>query len=200
MFVSLIGCRGDFPLSGAGSRHSRGGTDAVSPGTRGGTRRQAGVHRRADRPDATYSGWAEAVRGTAAGLAARGFRKGDVFAIYSPNLPEYAVAFHAVSLARRDRHHDQSVLHDGRARASSSTTLARGPRDRPARVSTRPAHAARDAGRARGVRVRRGERCATPVRVAVDSRAAIRRRSRSTRGRRSSRCRTRAARPACPRA
>jgi acyl-CoA synthetase (AMP-forming)/AMP-acid ligase II len=41
----------------------------------------------------------EAVRRVAAGLAARGFRKGDVFAIYSPNLPEYAVAFHAASLA-----------------------------------------------------------------------------------------------------
>ena len=46
----------------------------------------------------TYRGWAEGVRRTAAGLAARGFRKGDVFAIYSPNLPEYAIAFHAVSL------------------------------------------------------------------------------------------------------
>jgi acyl-CoA synthetase (AMP-forming)/AMP-acid ligase II len=46
----------------------------------------------------TYRGWAEAVRRSAAGLARRGLRKGDVFAIYSPNLPEYAVAFHAVSL------------------------------------------------------------------------------------------------------
>src|SRR5262245_37522444 len=46
----------------------------------------------------TYRGWAEGVRRAAAGLAARGFRKGDVLAIYSPNLPEYAVAFHAVSL------------------------------------------------------------------------------------------------------
>ncbi len=46
----------------------------------------------------TYRGWAAAVRQAAAGLSARGFRKGDVFAIYSPNLPEYAVAFHAVSL------------------------------------------------------------------------------------------------------
>jgi acyl-CoA synthetase (AMP-forming)/AMP-acid ligase II len=47
----------------------------------------------------TYRSWAEAVRSTSNGLARRGFRKGDVFAIYSPNLPEYAVAFHAVSLA-----------------------------------------------------------------------------------------------------
>jgi acyl-CoA synthetase (AMP-forming)/AMP-acid ligase II len=46
----------------------------------------------------TYRGWAESVRRAAAGLAARGFRKGDVFAIYSPNVPEYAIAFHAVSL------------------------------------------------------------------------------------------------------
>ncbi|WP_283644686.1 AMP-binding protein, partial [Marinovum algicola] len=34
---------------------------------------------------------------TAAGLAARGFGKGDVFAIYSPNVPEYAVAFFGVA-------------------------------------------------------------------------------------------------------
>jgi acyl-CoA synthetase (AMP-forming)/AMP-acid ligase II len=47
----------------------------------------------------TYEGWARALRRTAAGLARRGFRKGDVFAIYSPNVPEYAVVFHAVSLA-----------------------------------------------------------------------------------------------------
>ena len=46
----------------------------------------------------TYRGWASSVRKVAAGLAGRGLRKGDVFAIYSPNLPEYAIAFHAVSL------------------------------------------------------------------------------------------------------
>lgn len=46
----------------------------------------------------TFRGWANAVRRTAAGLAIRGMRKGDVFAIYSPNVPEYAIAFHAVSL------------------------------------------------------------------------------------------------------
>src|SRR6476659_7888784 len=40
---------------------------------------------------------AEAIERAAAGLARRGFRKGDVMAILSPNLPEYAVAFHAVS-------------------------------------------------------------------------------------------------------
>jgi len=46
----------------------------------------------------TYRGWADGVQRVAAGLAARGFGKGDVFAIYSPNVPEYAIAFHAVSL------------------------------------------------------------------------------------------------------
>jgi acyl-CoA synthetase (AMP-forming)/AMP-acid ligase II len=47
----------------------------------------------------TYAELAESVRGLAAGLAARGFRKGDVFAHYAPNLPEYAVAFHGVASA-----------------------------------------------------------------------------------------------------
>jgi acyl-CoA synthetase (AMP-forming)/AMP-acid ligase II len=46
----------------------------------------------------THSAWARAVTNAAASLAARGLRKGDVVALYSPNLPEYAVAFHAVSL------------------------------------------------------------------------------------------------------
>jgi acyl-CoA synthetase (AMP-forming)/AMP-acid ligase II len=45
----------------------------------------------------TYQELARAIRGTAAGLAARGFRAGDVFAIYAANCIEYAVAFHAVS-------------------------------------------------------------------------------------------------------
>lgn len=47
----------------------------------------------------TYAQLAEAIRRAAAALHARGLRKGDVFALYSPNLPEYAVAFHAVALA-----------------------------------------------------------------------------------------------------
>jgi acyl-CoA synthetase (AMP-forming)/AMP-acid ligase II len=37
------------------------------------------------------------VRAVAAGLAERSFGKGDVFAHYAPNLPEYAVAFHGVA-------------------------------------------------------------------------------------------------------
>lgn len=44
----------------------------------------------------SYADLAGAVRQVAGSLFQRGFRPGDVFAIYSPNLPEYAVAFHAV--------------------------------------------------------------------------------------------------------
>lgn len=47
----------------------------------------------------TYAGLVEQVDRAAAGLAERGLEKGDVFAIYSPNLPEYAVAFHGVTSA-----------------------------------------------------------------------------------------------------
>jgi acyl-CoA synthetase (AMP-forming)/AMP-acid ligase II len=47
----------------------------------------------------TYAQLVEAVRRVAAGLAERGFRKGDAFAIWLPNAPEYAVAFYGVSLA-----------------------------------------------------------------------------------------------------
>src|ERR1044071_3054859 len=46
----------------------------------------------------TYTQLEETVRRAAAGLAARGYRKGDVLAILSPNVPDYAVAFHGASL------------------------------------------------------------------------------------------------------
>ena len=45
----------------------------------------------------TYAGLTAAVRAAAAGFARRGLRKGDVVAIDSPNLPEYAVAFHGIA-------------------------------------------------------------------------------------------------------
>jgi acyl-CoA synthetase (AMP-forming)/AMP-acid ligase II len=68
----------------------------------------AGAMSRADKPalvdgpsgrTLTYGQLAGGVGRMAAGLAARGFSKGDVFAIYSPNLPEYALAFYGVSAA-----------------------------------------------------------------------------------------------------
>jgi acyl-CoA synthetase (AMP-forming)/AMP-acid ligase II len=45
----------------------------------------------------TYGRVAEAIARVATALHDRGFKKGDVFAILAPNLPEYAVAFHAVA-------------------------------------------------------------------------------------------------------
>jgi acyl-CoA synthetase (AMP-forming)/AMP-acid ligase II len=47
----------------------------------------------------TYGELSGAIVQCAAGLHARGFRKGDVFAIYSPNLPEYAIAFYGAAMA-----------------------------------------------------------------------------------------------------
>ena len=45
----------------------------------------------------TYANLAESISQVAAGLDARGFKKGDVFGILSPNVPEYAIAFHGVA-------------------------------------------------------------------------------------------------------
>ena len=46
----------------------------------------------------TYSQFEDAVRRTAASLMKKGFKKGDVFGIFSTNCPEYGVAFHAVAM------------------------------------------------------------------------------------------------------
>jgi acyl-CoA synthetase (AMP-forming)/AMP-acid ligase II len=47
----------------------------------------------------TYGELSAGVQRLAAGLSARGFHKGDVLAIMSPNLPEYPIAFHGVAMA-----------------------------------------------------------------------------------------------------
>jgi acyl-CoA synthetase (AMP-forming)/AMP-acid ligase II len=47
----------------------------------------------------SYGELADRIRRVSAGLSSRGFRKGDVLTIYSPNLPEYAIAFHGVASA-----------------------------------------------------------------------------------------------------
>lgn len=47
----------------------------------------------------TYGQLLNRIQRTAGGLIARGVRKGDVCAIYAPNVPDYAVAFYAVTLA-----------------------------------------------------------------------------------------------------
>ncbi len=45
----------------------------------------------------TFGQLAESIRRVATGLSRRGFKKGEVFGIYSPNTPEYAVIFNAVA-------------------------------------------------------------------------------------------------------
>ncbi|HEX2085148.1 MAG TPA: AMP-binding protein, partial [Solirubrobacteraceae bacterium] len=47
----------------------------------------------------TYAQLDGAVRTFAGGLQARGFAKGDTLAIFLPNVPEYAVAFHGTAFA-----------------------------------------------------------------------------------------------------
>jgi 4-coumarate--CoA ligase len=47
----------------------------------------------------TYAGLQRAVGSLAGGLAASGFAKGEVLALMAPNMPEYAVVFHAVAMA-----------------------------------------------------------------------------------------------------
>jgi acyl-CoA synthetase (AMP-forming)/AMP-acid ligase II len=68
----------------------------------------ADAARRADKPALidglsgraiTYGQLVGGARRVAGGLAARGLQPGEVFAIYLPNLPEYAVAFYGVLLA-----------------------------------------------------------------------------------------------------
>jgi acyl-CoA synthetase (AMP-forming)/AMP-acid ligase II len=47
----------------------------------------------------TYADLDRGTRALAAGLAARGLEPGDALALYLPNLPEYAIAFHGVARA-----------------------------------------------------------------------------------------------------
>jgi acyl-CoA synthetase (AMP-forming)/AMP-acid ligase II len=47
----------------------------------------------------SYAALVRGVRALAAGLASRGFGKGDVLGIFMPNLPEYAIAFHGAASA-----------------------------------------------------------------------------------------------------
>ncbi len=68
----------------------------------------AGAAERADQPALidgpsgralTYGQLAAGVERLAAGLTARGFRPGDVLALFMPNLPEFALAFHGTLAA-----------------------------------------------------------------------------------------------------
>src|SRR5213594_1049279 len=46
----------------------------------------------------TYAQFEDSVCRVAASLVKRGFKKGDVLGIFSPNCPDYAVIFHAVAM------------------------------------------------------------------------------------------------------
>src|SRR5262245_36299982 len=45
----------------------------------------------------TYSQLLDSIRRVAVNLSLRGFKQGEVFAILSPNHPEYAILFHAIA-------------------------------------------------------------------------------------------------------
>src|SRR5438093_8440196 len=45
----------------------------------------------------TYTQLEDSIRRVAANLSQRGFKQGEVFGILSPNIPEYAIIFHAVA-------------------------------------------------------------------------------------------------------
>lgn len=45
----------------------------------------------------SYAQLYQRIRHTAKSLVQRGYRKGDVFAFYSPNLPDYVIAVHAIA-------------------------------------------------------------------------------------------------------
>ena len=88
----------------------------------------------------TYAQLAESVRAMAAGLAGRGFGKGDTFAHFAPNLPEYAIA--CTGWRRSAAEHDRQPVAD---RAG-----ARGPAARLRRADAGDrAGAARQGGRSR---------------------------------------------------
>src|SRR3990167_8086606 len=146
----------------------------------------------------TYRQLADGVRRAATGLARRGFKKGDVFAIYSPNLPEYAVAFNAVAslggvnttvnpLYTADELVKQLEDSGARFLVTVGPFLDKA-REAAARARVEEVFVFGTAGGAR------------PRSPTCSRRRLVRRRWPSTPGATWSCCRTRAARPACPRA
>ena len=79
-------------------------------------RRQAGADRRAHRPHPHLSPARRrrAAHGGRPGQA-RASARATCFAIYCPNLPEYAIVFLGVAMAGGDQHHRQPALHRRRA-------------------------------------------------------------------------------------
>lgn len=71
----------------------------------------------------SYARLVEAIDRAAASLAARGFTKGDVLAVFSPNLLEYAVAFHAVARSAARRRPSTRSTPPRRSAANSATRV-----------------------------------------------------------------------------
>lgn len=73
----------------------------------------------------TYAQLAEAAAAMAIGLSARGFGRGDTFATFAPNMPEYAAAFHGVLIAGGANTTIDSLSPVGDVRKQLKTTGAR---------------------------------------------------------------------------
>jgi hypothetical protein len=92
------GSVGHLPKSASRRRDPRHSADAVRPMPRRELAGNGGVHRWTDGQNAHLGDLAAQIaRWRRSGR--RGFGPGDVFALYLPNVPEYAVAFHGVALA-----------------------------------------------------------------------------------------------------
>lgn len=105
-----------------------------------------------------YGQLAEAAARTAAGLAARGFGNGDVLAIWSPNLPEYAVAAFGAGLAGGTvttiNHLYNAIELAHQLRDSGARALVTGPQFAPQAADAARSAGVRDVfvfGEARGV-------------------------------------------------
>src|SRR5262249_7372958 len=104
----------------------------------------------------TYRGLADGVRRVAAGLAKRGFKKGDVLAIYSPPHPPRARPRPPGCGAHRRRHHHrQPPLHRRRARQAARGLRRAAPGDGAA-VPRQGARGGREDGDRGDLRVRLG--------------------------------------------
>ena len=119
----------------------------------------------------THAETSDAIRAAAGALAARGIVKGDVVALYAPNAPEYAIAFHAVAalgaVSRRSTRSTPSTS----SPSSSSTPGARAHRRRRRPRPRARGRAAAPASRRSSCSARRTGRRRSPPARAIPPRA-----------------------------
>ena len=88
----------DLPQPVAVHRRGRAARDRLRPRARAGPRRSHRARGRHHRPAPDLRRlWTRPSRGPTDGLAARGYGRGDVFGIFSPNTLEYPLAFHGAA-------------------------------------------------------------------------------------------------------